>query len=737
MEEKVIKQLKTSCPFPLLIYKTNVRYNEVRKASGIAYIILDLIQNESESDEKISDVLLKLGIPYNLHYIFGNEIANLMNTNILASNLNPFYFATPSYFKQIKINDMRLTLKGKKMFKDGAIPTGAEKAKFKEIYYSPVTRKFDVESKAAYMPLGSCFLGDDFIEKVDIDISGMEDYINANKTKIGLKAEERLVSFECEEPQKMHVRKEEGMTITIKSSGVEFNFTTSDEQAFFNMYYTSKLMTEGLLAKNNYKFVDIEKKIVEVPTVSIDELTNIANVYIPNDAQKQASRPCKFFFNRNRLGLTGSNSSMKLELKDSIKVLNYLNNDAEFALLDKSNLKYYCPINVVMPCEQLGDTFEMQLLIERTADDDTVTQILLNLYDIYKNEEFNTEISKAILFIIESLNDSSYFENYIVNQLEKIDIIDEKIDILLKMNFAFKGNNDWKECFNKVGLNLITNSVKEIQLDNMIYKNAVLNPLKEELNISTQDYIKMFAEPVLGENPNLIYEALETAGFEANYILGVVNVVETYIDNILENKKILSDTNLADKFKTVSVNLWNLNKILGIESYSKYILREDFKVDEFFNTYITLKNAYKSIEKYMKFANDKSNQLKKYLDIYEPIHELLSIEREASLHPDKITKNYIDDLILKGRFKNAICELSVKLQYDLRKMLGADDKAEAFDLINLAERAKMINSKENNLLHKLRKLRNGFQHPEKEQVPFSKAEIEEWRDIVFEVGGRK
>ena len=52
MEEKIIKQFKTTVPFPLLIYKTNITYNEVRKASVIAYIRLDIIQ-KSNSEEKI------------------------------------------------------------------------------------------------------------------------------------------------------------------------------------------------------------------------------------------------------------------------------------------------------------------------------------------------------------------------------------------------------------------------------------------------------------------------------------------------------------------------------------------------------------------------------------------------------------------------------------------------------------------------------------------------------------
>lgn len=737
MDETILKQLKTTCPFPLLIYKTSVKYNEVRKASGIAYIILDLIQKESESNDKISDVLLKFGIPANLHYIFGQEIANLMSTDILSSHFDPSYFAKPTYFKQITIGDVELTPKGKKMFQDGAIPTGAEKVKVKDIYYSPVTRKFDVESKVPYMTLGSSFLGDDFMDHINVDISGMEDYINANRTKIGLKAEERVVSFECEEPQKMHTRKEEGMTIIIRPSGVEFKFDTTDENAFFNKYYTSRLMTDGLLAKNKYKFVNEKKDIVEVPTVSINELTNIINVYIPDDAQKQASRPCKFFFSKNRLGVKGVDTSMKLGVDDSTTLLNGLNSNAEFALLDKSSLKYYSPLNVVMPCEQLGDTFEMQLLVERTADEEVLKSVLLKLYDIYHDETFSAEIGKAILFIVELLKDSSYFEKYSTNQLSKYYSVDEQIDLLLKMNSSFQTNADWNEYFKVLGSNLVTNSINEIRLDNMIYKNTILTPLKNELKIGAQDYVNMFAEPILSEDQDLVFQALETAGFEINQILGVVNVVETYMDKILNYESISADTSLADKFRTVSSNLWNLNDMLGIESYSEYTLKEDFNVDEFFNAYSTLKTAIKSIEKYSKFAQDKYKNMNKYLEIYEPIHELLAIERETSSHPDKITKKYIDDYISKGRFKNAICELSVKLQYDLRELLKADDKTEAFELINMAEQEKLIDNKKCSSLHKLRKIRNGFQHPEKEQIQYTKVDIEEWRDIVFEIGGSK
>lgn len=202
MEDKVLKQIKTSCAFPLLIYKTTIKYNEVKKASGIAFILLDLIQKEENWNERLSDVLLKLGIPSEMHYIFGQEIASLIDIGVLNSVYKQEHFVNPKYFRQILTGEIELTTKGIKMFKDGAIPTGEEKAKVKDIYFSPVTRKFDVESKVPYMSLASSYLGEGFMDKVEVDISGMEDYLNANSTKIGLKAEEKIVSFECDVPKK-------------------------------------------------------------------------------------------------------------------------------------------------------------------------------------------------------------------------------------------------------------------------------------------------------------------------------------------------------------------------------------------------------------------------------------------------------------------------------------------------------------------------------------------------------
>ena len=203
-------------------------------------------------------------------------------------------------------------------------------------------------------------------------------------------------------------------------------------------------------------------------------------------------------------------------------------------------------------------------------------------------------------------------------------------------------------------------SINSKYYNNMIYKNTVLTPLKKAMGLSNVDYVQRFVKTVKEkESPELVYQALETAGFETSEILSVANVVEGYTQKIILGEDISVDNSLAGKFQNVKVNLWKLNDMLGIESISNYTLKDDYNVDEFFNAYSTLQTAVKGIEKYKQYAPQGYTQIGLFMGIYEPIHEILSIERTSASHPDKITKKYIDEYLSRGRFKDAICDLVV------------------------------------------------------------------------------
>lgn len=733
MEEKIIKQIKTQLPFPLLIYKTHIKYNEVRKASGIAYILLELISKQ-KSDMRFQEALLKFGIPVELHSLFGKELAGLINTEIVQSRYGASLFEKPKYFGEIKVNEVILTTKGQKLFQEGAIPTGVEKERAKDIYFSPVTRKFDVQSGTAYSPLASCFLGEDFLDNVEIDISGLQDYLNANTTKIGLKAEERMISFETEEPQKMNVRTEENLTLNIYPSHIEFTFAASAEKVFFDKYYSSAIVRQGMLMKDKFKFAGLSGAL---PSVAITAMPNLAALYLPNEIAKQAKRPCVIFLQRGNMELE-RDDVICADKRLSCELLDSIDKNAEFALLDKSGCKYYCAVDVAMPCKNFGDTFTLPLLTENTVDLDEFKKIVGKIYVKYAAKPFDEEVAKIVMYVVDCLQFSDCFENYIQDKLESVSTVDEQIEILLKLDSAFKKHPLWKTYFTKAAYELYSEGIGEVKIENIIYKNTVLTPLKKVLQISNTEYVKAFSGNICKTEPKeIIYEALDSAGFTDMEILSVANVIETFMTAVLENETIPSETALASKYKTVRMNLWKLNEMLGVENSAEYTLREDYNTDEFFNAYGTLQNVVKAVEKYKQFAPKKYESLNRYLTIFEPIHELLSIERTASSNPEKITEKYIDEYIARGKYKDAICDLLVKLQYDLRKLLQSDRETQANELIDNALANKLITKPQADALHKLRMCRNGFQHPERKQIPFDKPTIENWRDIVFMVGGLK
>ena len=739
MEERSLLKFKTTVPFPLLIYKVNVKYNEVRKASGVAYILLDLIDKTAGSEEKIGDVLLKFGIPRDLHYIFGQEIANLIGTEILSSRYERSYFLNQKYFAEMLIRDVALTEKGRKLFKEGAIPTGAERVKTKDIFYSPVTRKFDVSYPLPYTTLESSALFEDidsFLTKT-IDISGLTDYVEANPVKMGLKAEERVTKVENpEDGQKMQVRKEDGIQVTVTANGVEFSFDTSDETAYFNKWYSSVLMTKCLLAKEKYKFVNELKDTVKVPTVSLSELTGIVGAYIPNDVSKQAKRPCKIFIDSGKLATGRTDNVLTMSRDFSERLLTKIGGNADFALLDSSALHYYSALNVTMPCKQLNDTFEMQLLTERILGEDAYKELVNDIFEFYIQKNFDGDVAKVVLFAVDALDDVSYFDKAIAVLFEKAKAVDERIGVILKLNDAFSKNNAWKEHFARLATKLLHESVGEIKIDNVVYKSTVLEPLRKALGINDFDYVAQFAsELVKTEEKDIIFEALLSAGFGVDAVLSVANVVEDFAQKAANNEEIYSDSDLGIRFHNLGGNLWKLNAMLGIESFSEYTLKDDYNEDEFFNAYATLKSAYKSIEKYERYAPKQYEIIKRYMAIYEPVHDLLSIERSSSSHPEKITKKYIDEYISRGKYKEAICDLLVKLQYDLREQLGAEATVSAHDLIAMARDEGIVDGKQESALHKLRMCRNGFQHPERSQVKFDRETVENWRDTVFAIKG--
>ena len=728
MELKPIKKIKTSCPFPMLEYKVDMLYNEVRKASGIAYILLELIQKSAMGSEKIAEVLKRFGIPSDLHYIFAKELSSLVANGILKTEINSSYIDNIEYFEQMTLDLFELTNKGQKMFAEGAIPTGQEKAKTTPVFYSPVTRKFELVCTQSYAPLETSFLGEDFLDKVKYDVSGMEEYLKFVQTKVGLKAEEMIVKITYQEPKKLAAKAEENLTITIDADGMDFSFATTDEKAFFERYYSSSLMSTGMLIKDKYKFD------VSVPTVDWNSI-KADNIYIPSDAGKQAARPCKLFVGRGVHGYTRTDNVLKYE---NGGYLDILDEKAEFALLDNAGCKYYLPLNVKIPCKNFGDVFEMQLLVETVASEDQFRSVLRAIYlDCYERS-YSAESSQTLAYVATVLGNAELLNKYTLKKMSELGADEDRIDLLLRLNIVFSKCEGWNAYFAKISRDIFERYTQTVELENIIFKNTVLTPLRKAMDMPEAEYISALAEPLKAkESAELVYQALDSASFAESEILAVVNVIDLYTARVLERTPIDGATDLASKFALFSGNLWKLCDMLGVENPNDYTLKDDYNIDEFFNIYATYSKAQKDIEKYKAYAKDSYEQFKRFDSIFNPVQEVLSIERTASEHPERITRKFIDEQISRGRYSVAISNLLIKAQYDLRILVSADLSVQANELIDEAQNQGIIKRDEANRLHKLRMCRNGLQHPDKKQIPFDKTTLEEWRDIVFLLKGEQ
>ncbi len=726
-------EIKTSCPFPILQYTAGVYYNEVKKPSGVAYILLELIHKGKMGSSKLVNVLSNFGIPSDLHYIFARELKKLSDarSGILDASINTSSIEDLKYLEHVLLGDFKLTEKGKKMFLEESIPTGEEKKKTPEVLYSPVSRSFFLNSKMFLAKIETSFLGENFLDDVEYSIANMEDYLKSVQTdpKIGLKREEMIVRVDPGEPKKLVVRPEKNLTINIDESSVEFSFETTDEKAFFDKYYSSALMSAGMLMKDKYKFD------VSVPTVDFGSI-NADNLYIPSDAGKQAARPCKLFIGRGIHGYSRTDNVLKYE--NGAPYLDILDDKAEFALLDNSGCKYYLPLNVRIPCKNFGDVFEIQLLVETVASDEQFKKILQAIYlDCYESN-YSSESSQTLAYIATVIGDAELLDKYTQKKLSELGTDEDRIDLLLRINNIFSKCEGWSAYFTEISKVIFGRYVSSVELENIIFKNTVLTPLRKAMEMPDAEYISALAEPLKEkESAELVYQSLESASFGESEILAVVNVIDLYAVRVLERTPIDGVTELSNKFALYSSNLWKLCDMLGVENPNDYTLKDDYNIDEFFNIFATYSKAQKDVDKYKAYAKATFEQLKRFDAIFNPVQEILSIERTASEHPEKITKKFIDEQISRGRYSVAISNLLIKAQYDLRILISADLVVGANELIDEAESQGIIKRDEANQLHKLRMCRNGLQHPEKRQIPFDKETIEEWRDTVFSLKGEQ
>ena len=174
-------EFETSMQFPMTFFKTEIEHNDVKKPSGISYILLVLINDYRMKKQKLSTLLLEFGIPRDLHFIFADEIEKLIRE---LGILEISFEYNRNFFDEYEVGHFNFTSKGKKIFKDELIPSNKSITDVQDLYYDPARDKIYVGNQLdwKFTRVNNSVIPNELAHQYEFkNIDRLEDFLNKNK----------------------------------------------------------------------------------------------------------------------------------------------------------------------------------------------------------------------------------------------------------------------------------------------------------------------------------------------------------------------------------------------------------------------------------------------------------------------------------------------------------------------------------------------------------------------------
>lgn len=725
MEKKII----TKCPFPLVKLQTKIKYAEVQKPSGVGYIILVLIKDAKDRNEKICDVLRRFGVPEDLQFIFADEIEVLFNRQILQLARNNNY--QREYFEEYIIGSFMFTENGERMFREGAIPTGEEKSKLTEVYYNPLTFEFAYNSPVAYMNIEKsvCF-PESFMDKVETDFTELKSFIIENPKGAGLQQQERLLGCDIIAREDLFTKIDDNFEIKIDEDGIQVAFKTAGATDFYEKYFTSDMLEREFDAKKKFSF--------DIPAFSVkgfECFKKLSAIYLPEEYSAQFKRSAKLVLTKESGDITVKYNGLST-LFGSGKIIEDVASaiypDWSFIAIDGKEMRYYTAARVTMTERVLDKPLSLNLLVEQIFGTEERAIVLKAIFDECATSLFSTDCTNIVKAICELTKDNMHATKYVNSKINDCNSLPECVEVLLIANRIFSNFDDWQSSALVHANELYNSLVNQMTKENIVLfvktarkLDSIINSDKDELLLSIVDKFGNLGEVKL-------FNMIIGAEFSENDALSYANIVKVYIDRILASERKMDKSTLSDNFEALAHNLSDLKNNLGIKSTANYAFREDYNIGKFVDDFKAYTSKLKSLQKYSGFAKEGFIEFNKYENIMQPVFDYIMEERNATSKPEQITEIYIRGKISGGNWRSAVCDMHLKLEWLLSKALNVS-KEKALDLINKAKNQKLITADTADLLHELRKFRNKLQHPTEEQLVFDKVRMSKWADALFSI----
>ena len=701
-------KLETSIQFPFFKMNELVTYSEVKKPSGVAYILLVLISESKNNNDRLSKVLENFGIPKSLHYIFADNVQYLMEQGIL-EEFN-FY---KTEFDNYLIGSFQFTSKGKKIFAEESIPTGINKELKVPVFYNIAMNELllKMDNDLDPKPLMDCAITPEFMDRFKNE-KNVENFLNLQKGKgISVKKEEIITNVE-QLDQENWIGKYD-CDMNINGDNIEIKFDELLLQKFFDANYNQDMVNLAISYKNKFKFKSSFKDNLKLSNYGFDR---IAGIIIPKEIDDVLKQ-------KNQLLLTKGNykTSNGYMITSSESIAKY-DDTIEFIQVDMHDSVYaYIPGNFNFNNNLFGIiTIPLALKIKLTEEElkNVIKPYVVSL-STYSEDNFK-ELVKVTNITDDLKLAKEIIEGYVNKDAES------NIVLLNEMKPYAISNSGISNIYRELLEKNYSNYMDNLTEDNLDTALKITASIPKFLNIPNKDVLSRIFKNIKAKNELETYETLVSKGFDKSLVVLYVNpVIEALKIRNSEEKSVIDLINYDDA-------LSEMKRITSINDYKSYLYDEEkINHNDFKTNYNKAFNLQKNIAVFRSGNEGLFANYDGFMNLFSTINDDINLVEAALKNPNNLKPELIEKKIASGEYQFVFVNLSAKLETILKNKYKLDGKLS--DMLNDARSNGIIDKKIISDLHDFRDNRNAYVHPEDRTSNYNADDLRRWAKEIFDL----
>lgn len=698
--------LQISMPFPFFELKNEVEYTEVKKPSGISFMLLVLLNEAKSKEYKISDLLNSFKIPSNFYEIFAQEIDILIEQNIITCKT--------SYnrldFEDYKLSDFVFTEKGKKVFAEEQISTGNIKSKDISCFYNIAFDKLfmknqiDVEIKF----LNDSAFDDKFMSQFDCK-RNVEDFFNLQKGPNFMVKQSEIIT-KIEPIKRNNYVGKYPCKLIVEDDDIKFKFEYDALQEFYEKNYNSNIINKAISMKTKFKLERNNELPLSMVKIPID------SVKYPEELKSICEKKYQLILTRQ--GYKINKNSFVIDCEKSIDEISNL---ADIVTIDNFHINAYCPVKLILKEKRFGRVILPVVLVHKVSMVDFSKAI--DLY-IDTKKSYSIENMKEILQICNITK--NYAKAFDMLKLYMTENVGENINILKEVKQLFFNitllSAEYKKLL-ETNYNKYLHNVSEDSLDTLL---KITSWIPSFMHYETNEVLSKIVNGIGNIKDKVFVFEVLSEHFKPEIILNYVNPFDEILNGKTSSVKLLQDVSEFDSL------FGDLKKIAGINDATNCLVdEENIEKIKFQNVFKNVVNLQKNILIFKPYNKEYFDNVDKYMYVFGQINDYLNKLDATLKNPKKITSDLIEKKIVSGDYQFVLINLSAKLEwllFDKFKLQG-----DLYEKLNQAKEKKLLDKKIIIDLHKLRQARNPLVHAEKREVDFNADDLRIWSKQVFAI----